>query len=163
MVYFQCETCIATLKKKQVETHYLTQCKNAHEFRCLTCQKIFDRDTIKGHTSCITEEEKYVKGDNMIKQSSLRSQKCEVVKCDPTKLKWSGFKKTSKKILKSYENYKTSIDNLVENLTKIFAKSQKVDVENCDKKMMKKLLFDKVEENKRFVIDLGKNTIRYKP
>ena len=61
MVYFQCETCVETLKKKQVENHYKHQCKNAHHFRCITCQKVFDRETIKAHTSCISEDEKYKK------------------------------------------------------------------------------------------------------
>ena len=59
MVYFQCETCCETLKKKQVENHYLHQCRNSTHFMCLSCQGLFDRTTIKAHTSCITEDEKY--------------------------------------------------------------------------------------------------------
>ena len=61
MVYFQCETCIETLKKKQVENHYTHQCKNAQYFRCITCHKLFDRETIKAHTSCMSEDEKHKK------------------------------------------------------------------------------------------------------
>ena len=102
MVYFQCETCIETLKKKQVENHYLHQCKNAQYFRCITCHKLFDRETIKAHTSCISEDEKYKTGDKMVKKSNFVNKEKKVVPCDVETLKWSGFKKTSKIILMSY-------------------------------------------------------------
>ena len=98
MVYFQCETCIETLKKKQVENHYLHQCKNAQYFRCITCQKIFDRETIKAHTSCISEDEKYKKGDNMVKKTKFINKDKPIVPCEVQTMKWSGFKKTSKLI-----------------------------------------------------------------
>jgi cell growth-regulating nucleolar protein len=61
MVYFQCEICSETLKKKQTETHHF-RCRNAH-YSCLTCFANFDRDTIKQHTACISEDEKYKKAD----------------------------------------------------------------------------------------------------
>ena len=72
MVYFQCETCCETLKKKQVENHYLHQCRNATHFMCLSCQGLFDRNTIKAHTSCISEDEKYKKGDNLVYDSEKK-------------------------------------------------------------------------------------------
>ena len=163
MVYFQCEKCIATLKKKQVENHYLHECKNAQYFRCITCQQLFDRETIKAHTSCITEEEKYHKGDNMVKKSKFVNKPKEIKKCDIQSLKWSGFKKTSKIILMSYENYKCDINELIDKLAIVFAKNHDDIPENCDKKKMKTILLDKVENCKYFSIDIPKNTLRYKP
>ena len=163
MVYFQCEKCIATLKKKQVEYHYLHDCKNAQYFRCITCHQVFDRETIKGHTSCITEEEKYQKGDNMVKKNKFINKPKEIVKCDIENLKWSVFKKTSKIILMSYENYKCDIDKLIEQLAIVFAKNHDDIAENVDIKKMKQILLDKCEECKFFVIDIPKNTLRYKP
>src|SRR5437870_4373753 len=62
MVYFQCEICFETLKKKQAEQHYF-RCKSAYNYSCLTCNQIFDKFTLKGHTSCITEDQKYKKED----------------------------------------------------------------------------------------------------
>ena len=163
MVYFQCETCIATLKKKQVENHYLHECKNAKYFRCITCHQVFDRESIKGHTSCISEEEKYQKGDNMVKKSKPFNKPKEIIECDVKTLKWSGFKKTSKIILMSYENYKCDIDKLIDQLAIVFAKNHDDIPENCDKKKMKTILLDKVENCKYFFVDILKNIIRYKP
>ena len=163
MVYFQCETCIATLKKKQVENHYLHECKNAKYFRCITCHQVFDRESIKGHTSCISEEEKYQKGDNMVKKSNPFNKPKEIVECDVKTLKWSGFKKTSKIILMSYENYKCDINKLVDQLAIVYAKNNDDIPENCDKKKMRTILLDKVENCKYFSIDIPKNTLRYKP
>jgi hypothetical protein len=163
MVYFQCEKCIATLKKKQVENHYLHECKNAQYFRCITCQKLFDRETIKAHTSCITEEEKYHKGDNMVKKSKFINKPKEKIECDVEELKWSGFKKTSKIILMSYDNYKCDINELIDKLAIVFAKNHNDIPDNCDKKKMKTILLDKVENCKFFFIDIPKNTLKYKP
>ena len=163
MVYFQCETCCASLKKKQVENHYLQQCKKSYYFTCLSCGKQFDRETIKNHTQCISEEEKYQKGDKMIKKNNLINKKKDIIKCDINKLKWSGFKKTSKIILMNYDNYKLGIDDLVDKLVIVYAKNHNTKYENCDLDKMKKYLLEKLEDNKFFVVDLGKNTIRYKP
>ena len=163
MVYFQCETCIATLKKKQVENHYLHECKNAKYFRCITCHQVFDRESIKGHTSCISEEEKYQKGDNMVKKSKPFNKPKEIIECDVKTLKWSGFKKTSKIILMSYENYKCDINKLIDQLAIVYANNNDDIPENCDKKKMRTILLDKVENCKYFSIDIPKNTLRYKP
>ena len=163
MVYFQCEHCLEILKKKQVENHYLHQCKNAHYFTCITCHISFDRETIKGHTSCISEDEKYKKGDKMVKKPNFVNKEKKIVPCDIQTLKWHGFKKTSKIILMSYENYKCDIDKLVEKLAIIFAKEHDDIPDNVDIKKMKIVLLDKCEECKFLVIDIPKNTLRYKP
>ena len=163
MVYFQCEQCLETLKKKQVENHYLHQCKNAHLFTCITCHKSFDRETIKGHTSCISEDEKYKKGDKMVKKTNFVNKEKKIVPCDIQNMKWHGFKKTSKIILMSYENYKCDIDKLIEKLAIIFAKEHDDIPDNVDIKKMKIVLLDKCEDCKFLVIDIPKNTLRYKP
>ena len=153
----------SNLKKKQVENHYLHDCKNAQYFRCITCHQVFDRETIKAHTSCISEEEKYHKGDNMVKKNKFINKPKEIVKCDVETLKWSGFRKTSKIILMSYENYKCDIDKLIEKLAIIFAKEHDDIPDNVDIKKMKIILLDKCEDCKFLVIDIPKNTLRYKP
>ena len=163
MVTFQCETCTKVLKKKQVENHYLHECRSAEYFTCVGCGSVFDKKTIKAHTSCITEAEKYQKGDNMVKKPQIINKPKEIISCDIDTLKWSGFKKTSKIILMSFENYKLGIDKLLEKLAIVFAKNHDDIPENCDMKKMRKILLDKLEECKYFVIDLGKNEIRYKP
>lgn len=59
MVYFTCNACGASLKKNQVEKHYMHQCRNCEVLTCIDCQKDFPGDTYKDHTSCISEAEKY--------------------------------------------------------------------------------------------------------
>ena len=125
MVYFQCETCCASLKKKQVENHYLYECRKSQIFTCLSCGQQFDRETMKAHTQCISEEEKYQKGDKMVKKAIIINKPKEIVKCDINKLKWSGFKKTSKIILMNFDNYKLKIEELINKLkSKHFTQSR---------------------------------------
>ncbi len=99
----------------------------------------------------------------MVKKSNFVNKEKKVVPCDVETLKWSGFKKTSKIILMSYENYKCDIDELIEKLSIVFAKNNDDIPDNCDKKKMKKVLLDKCEDCKFLVIDIPKNTLRYKP
>ena len=63
----------------------------------------------------------------------------------------------------SCENYKCDIDKLIEQLAIVFAKNHDDIAENVDIKKMKQILLDKCEECKFFVIDIPKNTLRYKP
>jgi len=77
-------------------------------------------------------------------------------------LKWSGVRKTAKKILSRCEFFRCDISNLTKSMTVIYAHSKKVDVDNVDDYMLKKSLMDKLESEDKFVIDLNKNTIRYK-
>ena len=44
-----------------------------------------------------------------------------------------------------------------------FCKNHNDIPENCDMKLMKKVLLDKCEDCKFLVIDIPKNTLRYKP
>jgi len=59
MVYFTCNACGASLKKNQVEKHYMNQCRSCEVLTCIDCQKDFPGDAYKEHTSCISENEKY--------------------------------------------------------------------------------------------------------
>jgi len=58
-VFFTCNACGASLKKNQVEKHYLHQCRQCEVLSCIDCQKDFPGDSYKEHTKCISEEEKY--------------------------------------------------------------------------------------------------------
>ena len=163
MVYFECTICIRTLKKKQAERHNF-ECRSSCTFSCLTCYAVFDLQTIKAHTSCVTEEEKYQKGDNMNKPGMkfMNGGKLEIKPVDLNSLKWNGFRKTSKKILMGFENYKLSMKDLIDKISHVYSKNQEVDFESVDQVLVKKHLLDKLDKDDRYVIDLSKNTIRYK-
>ena len=59
MVVFICETCGETLKKQQVEKHWLTKCRHAWGFTCIECTTTFEGESYKKHTECMTETQKY--------------------------------------------------------------------------------------------------------
>ncbi|PHJ21371.1 lyar-type c2hc zinc finger protein [Cystoisospora suis] len=59
MVSFTCEQCQEVLKKNAVAKHYQGRCRGAALFTCIDCFKTFDRQSILGHTSCTTEEDKW--------------------------------------------------------------------------------------------------------
>eukprot|EP00058_Branchiostoma_floridae_P023639 XP_002609129.1 hypothetical protein BRAFLDRAFT_115317 [Branchiostoma floridae] len=59
MVFFNCNACGQTVKKNQVEKHYLTVCRSCDMLSCLDCGKDFWGDDYKTHTQCISEEDKY--------------------------------------------------------------------------------------------------------
>ncbi|KAH0478794.1 MAG: hypothetical protein KVP17_005207 [Porospora cf. gigantea B] len=59
MVTFICDLCQASLKKQQVEKHYLTKCRDAWTFTCLDCRKTFAGEDYKNHSECKTEKEQY--------------------------------------------------------------------------------------------------------
>ncbi|XP_050374875.1 UBP1-associated proteins 1C isoform X2 [Argentina anserina] len=57
MVWFQCEDCGDNLKKPKLPHHFNT-C-SARQLSCIDCGEMFGRETVQGHTQCITEAEKY--------------------------------------------------------------------------------------------------------
>ncbi|KAK7469790.1 hypothetical protein BaRGS_00036217 [Batillaria attramentaria] len=59
MVFFNCNACGESLKKNQVEKHYLTKCRRCEVLSCVDCGKEFWGDSYQTHTKCISEEEKY--------------------------------------------------------------------------------------------------------
>ena len=56
---FICDACGQTVKKSKVEKHYQTECRNCSVLSCIDCGKDFPGDEYAGHTSCISEAEKY--------------------------------------------------------------------------------------------------------
>ncbi|KAK9459603.1 uncharacterized protein V1516DRAFT_613719, partial [Lipomyces oligophaga] len=71
MVSFSCEVCNDTVLKKKLMQHR-NQCPGAY-FTCLDCQKTFQGLDFQGHTSCISEAEKYQK--TVYKDTKSKKQK----------------------------------------------------------------------------------------
>uniref|UniRef100_A0A183C5G4 C2H2-type domain-containing protein n=1 Tax=Globodera pallida TaxID=36090 RepID=A0A183C5G4_GLOPA len=57
MVFFTCDECGETMKKKQVLQHN-HRCHTTR-YSCMDCQTVFDRDSYQTHVKCITEDQKY--------------------------------------------------------------------------------------------------------
>mmetsp|Transcript_29417 Transcript_29417/g.113890 ORF Transcript_29417/g.113890 Transcript_29417/m.113890 type:complete len:258 (-) Transcript_29417:140-913(-) len=60
MVSFSCDKCQDVVKKSKVENH-MWQCR-APLVSCVDCGRSFDGKNVKGHSSCMTEREKYEDG-----------------------------------------------------------------------------------------------------
>ena len=159
MVTFECSSCIKVLKKKQIENHYRFECKGAHSFCCLTCYKCFDRESIVAHTACITEQEKYKMNEG---KKQIIIQKLTIKNVDLDELKWSGFRKTTKKILMGNEGYKLAMKEVFERLAHVYSVNKKVKKEEVCLDKLKKTTLSKLEDDERFVLDLSKHIIRYK-
>lgn len=170
MVYFECDTCNQTLKKKQVLPHYTTVCRRSNLFSCLTCFNRFDRETIVPHTSCVTEEEKYTKGcmkaqeltkkkENMV---HLHHLKDNIDELDFGKVSWKGFRKTTKEILTMINVKKILISRLINELLKIYSVHKKVEVNEIDEDKLKHELMERLEDYQEVTVDLSKKIIRLK-
>ena len=62
MVFFTCNACGSSLKKNQVEKHYLSECPRCEVLSCMDCGRDFHGDEYASHTKCISEAEKYQGG-----------------------------------------------------------------------------------------------------
>ncbi|KAK9864725.1 hypothetical protein WJX84_008942 [Apatococcus fuscideae] len=60
MTWFNCEDCGDTVKKPKVPNH-LQSC-SASRFSCIDCGRTFDRHTVGGHNTCVSEQQKYAQG-----------------------------------------------------------------------------------------------------
>jgi len=60
MPWFYCDICGDSVKKPKVAAH-CNQCRHA-TFTCIDCSRPFNQTTVHGHTSCVTEHEKYAQG-----------------------------------------------------------------------------------------------------
>ena len=171
MVCFQCDICVETLKKKQVEIHYQFRCRNAYSFSCLTCWQIFDRNTVKDHTSCVSEDQKYKSTDKKFQNGNkINGQNCKpntngetlngkekikpiidetVMNEDVQGLKWSGFKKTVLKLFTKLNLKELKTTELVRYLMKIFINTKKD--ETIEPEDFKKMFFTKLKLDARFV------------
>ena len=63
----------------------------------------------------------------------------------------------------SKENYKMKMNELMYDLAFVYARTNNEQQDNVDMNLLKKYLLEKLEQNDHFVIDLGKEMIRYKP
>lgn len=59
MVSFTCHLCQDVVKKPKVVGHAALCGRNEATFSCVDCMQVFDLQTIKSHTSCVTETQKY--------------------------------------------------------------------------------------------------------
>lgn len=58
MVFFVCTSCQETVKKQKVDAH-CQKCRSCWVLVCVDCNKEFEGDAFRAHTSCISEAEKY--------------------------------------------------------------------------------------------------------
>eukprot|EP01025_Chloroclados_australasicus_P056865 TRINITY_DN7073_c0_g2_i1.p1 TRINITY_DN7073_c0_g2~~TRINITY_DN7073_c0_g2_i1.p1 ORF type:complete len:407 (-),score=55.27 TRINITY_DN7073_c0_g2_i1:161-1342(-) len=61
MVWFYCDGCGDSIKKPKLQNH-IQRCRGSHSFTCIDCSRVFDRQTVQQHTSCVSEKDKYIKG-----------------------------------------------------------------------------------------------------
>ena len=72
MVSFSCHNCGDVVKKPKVLSH-AQQCR-AQSFSCVDCNKTFDLSSVKAHTECVSEVDRY-QGKWLDKVKSLPKQK----------------------------------------------------------------------------------------
>lgn len=76
MVYFTCNHCGESLKKANVDKHYMSRCRGKPKsVSCMDCQKDFYVEEYAAHTSCITEAEKYSGKNYVPKESKFAGKK----------------------------------------------------------------------------------------
>ncbi|XP_058835504.1 uncharacterized protein C16C10.8 [Topomyia yanbarensis] len=74
MVFFTCNHCGETVKKRMVEKHGW-KCKKEINVSCIDCLNDFVGKAYDAHTSCITEEEKYSGKDYVPKANANKGAK----------------------------------------------------------------------------------------
>lgn len=74
MVSFSCDDCQNVFTKPKVERH-LYNCSTS-TVSCIDCGTVFDRRTVRAHTSCIIEAEKY--GPHRTKSDSTFCVTCQL-------------------------------------------------------------------------------------
>ncbi|CAO1613131.1 unnamed protein product [Parajaminaea phylloscopi] len=77
MVSFNCDACNDVVKKPKLDQHHNSRC--GASFTCLDCSQTFQRpDQWKGHTSCVSEAQKYERsvwqGDKKKKNKQQQQQ-----------------------------------------------------------------------------------------
>lgn len=71
MVSFTCNCCQDVVKKPKVVGHASSCGGNQASFTCVDCMQVFDIYTIKDHTSCVSEVQKY-QGQWLQKKQALK-------------------------------------------------------------------------------------------
>ncbi|KAJ9454055.1 UPF0743 protein [Diplonema papillatum] len=72
MVSFCCSQCGDIIKKPKVKTHQM-RCYTGG-FSCVDCNEVFDCVAVNGHTSCVSETERYA-GSWLAKQAEEKKKK----------------------------------------------------------------------------------------
>ncbi|KAF4517564.1 hypothetical protein B566_EDAN005128 [Ephemera danica] len=75
MVVFVCNNCNDSLKKPQVELHLSRSRCQGCSVSCLDCHRDFDRQSVKHHIKCVTEEERYSGGNFKPKVSTVNGER----------------------------------------------------------------------------------------
>ena len=86
MPWFMCESCGETLKKPKVKAH-AHRCA-ADAFSCIDCSATFDRWSVHGHVSCVTEHEKYALGAT---KGAAGHERARAVAAEGTRFATSGI------------------------------------------------------------------------
>lgn len=143
MVSFSCEVCNDTVLKKKCDQHK-QRCRGAY-YTCIDCSVTFQGNDYRGHTSCISEAEKYEKAlykgpkrTQAVKKVDVTvAQKTEAVekkekteKAEKTKKNEKTEKKEKKAkqdspSLASYVSNKTSLYKVLKQITSDSPKSSK--------------------------------------
>ncbi|GAX79446.1 hypothetical protein CEUSTIGMA_g6887.t1 [Chlamydomonas eustigma] len=58
MPWFICDNCGDSIKKPSLQKHF-GQCRGCYTFTCIDCSTTFDKSSVMGHNSCVTEHQKY--------------------------------------------------------------------------------------------------------
>ncbi|KAJ8901736.1 hypothetical protein NDN08_003942 [Rhodosorus marinus] len=88
MVSFSCDKCQDVVKKAKVENH-IWQCR-APSVSCVDCGRNFDGKNVKGHSSCITEREKYEDGVGKPGGGASAAQRSSDAVCQVCNLQLNG-------------------------------------------------------------------------
>ncbi|GMG25651.1 unnamed protein product [Ambrosiozyma monospora] len=164
MVSFSCEVCNDTIVKRKLAQHQ-RQCRGAY-FTCIDCNTTFYNNEHNGHTSCISEAEKYEKGlykgkkNNKTNKKSNATQdtiKEPVKPVSSSKKDMNDEKKSTKPSKKDENNFdlnKYVKGNNSVSLYKIFKSAKKDKAGIKDKSDLLKLLKISLKEDGSFILTI---------
>ena len=128
MVSFSCEVCNDTVLKKKLDAHK-QRCNGAY-FTCIDCSVTFNGTDYRGHTSCISEAQKYEKGLYKGKKKEPKPEpkdvKSETNESKPEKAKKSDTKKSEKSKSKKADK-SDFVSSKPQSLYKVIKKMEKKD------------------------------------
>lgn len=135
MVSFSCEVCNDTVMKKKLQQHQRS-CRGAY-FTCIDCSTTFYGNDHQGHTSCISESEKYEgslykgkkKNQNQNQQQQQKQQKQQPPKQEVKETKPEAKKEVKKEVKKETKKEEFNLGKYIESeptsLYKIFKSAKK--------------------------------------
>jgi len=106
MVFFCCEGCNETLKKKQIERHFSLR-KNCRSVSCVDCSQVFYGNEYDQHNICISEAEKYEKSLYKKKTQKRSPQEIwmDVINESIANIGSLSLSHQAKNVLKNMQNY----------------------------------------------------------